>query len=139
MNYQIYLLFSQFSFGQGFAELPAGRTFQQTYKCYSVTMLREREDVERGGKSMFFIKIIYLIHVVGRVTDTKGEGETRQQITAPAYNRKHVEHTPCVWVKWGSHLQSSSPSRQEAKIGWSQDILGVINDGGFFKFDRHQH
>lgn len=27
-----------------------GRNFNQTYRCYSVTMLADREDVERGGK-----------------------------------------------------------------------------------------
>jgi hypothetical protein len=30
--------------------------FKQTYRCYSVTMLDNREDVERGGKSKFYIK-----------------------------------------------------------------------------------
>ncbi|RUS84819.1 hypothetical protein EGW08_007434 [Elysia chlorotica] len=39
-----------FGFGNAFAEYPPGRTFQATYKCYSVTMLGDREDVERGGK-----------------------------------------------------------------------------------------
>lgn len=32
-----------------FPEMP-GRNFNQTYRCYSVTMLGDREDVERGGK-----------------------------------------------------------------------------------------
>ncbi|CAL1528516.1 unnamed protein product [Lymnaea stagnalis] len=36
-----------FSFGNTF---PDGRTFKETYKCFSVTMLGDREDVERGGK-----------------------------------------------------------------------------------------
>ncbi|XP_005107178.1 ubiquitin recognition factor in ER-associated degradation protein 1 [Aplysia californica] len=39
-----------FSFGNAFPDFPAGRTFQATYKCFSVTMLGDREDVERGGK-----------------------------------------------------------------------------------------
>lgn len=38
-----------FGFGQMFPEMP-GRSFNQTYRCYSVSMLSEREDVERGGK-----------------------------------------------------------------------------------------
>ncbi|KAK7462006.1 hypothetical protein BaRGS_00037524 [Batillaria attramentaria] len=33
-----------------FPEMPVGRTFSTTYRCYSVTMLGDREDVERGGK-----------------------------------------------------------------------------------------
>ncbi|XP_076453007.1 ubiquitin recognition factor in ER-associated degradation protein 1-like [Babylonia areolata] len=37
-----------FGFGQMFPDM--GRTFDTTYRCYSVTMLRDREDVERGGK-----------------------------------------------------------------------------------------
>ncbi|XP_062591219.1 ubiquitin fusion degradation protein 1 homolog, partial [Saccostrea cucullata] len=37
-----------FGFGQMFPEM--GRSFNQTYRCYSVTMLGERDDVERGGK-----------------------------------------------------------------------------------------
>ncbi|XP_050411405.1 ubiquitin recognition factor in ER-associated degradation protein 1 [Patella vulgata] len=37
-----------FGFGQMFPEM--GRNFQTTYRCYSVTMLGDREDVERGGK-----------------------------------------------------------------------------------------
>lgn len=39
-----------FSFSAGFPDFIAGRTFQATYKCFSVTMLGDREDVERGGK-----------------------------------------------------------------------------------------
>jgi len=40
-----------FGFGNAFPDFPvAGRTFQATYKCYSVTMLGDREDVDRGGK-----------------------------------------------------------------------------------------
>ncbi|XP_059165916.1 ubiquitin recognition factor in ER-associated degradation protein 1-like [Physella acuta] len=39
-----------FGFGNNFPDFTAGRTFQETYKCYSVTMLGDREDVERGGK-----------------------------------------------------------------------------------------
>jgi len=39
-----------FGFGNAFPEFGTGRTFTQTYKCYSVTMLSNREDVERGGK-----------------------------------------------------------------------------------------
>ncbi|CAG5124694.1 unnamed protein product [Candidula unifasciata] len=39
-----------FSFSAGFPDFTAGRTFQATYKCFSVTMLGDREDVERGGK-----------------------------------------------------------------------------------------
>ena len=42
----------QFGFNHMFAEMPAGRTFSTTYRCYSVTMLGDREDVERGGKSL---------------------------------------------------------------------------------------
>lgn len=38
-----------FGFGQMFPEMP-GRSFNQTYRCYSVSMLGDREDVERGGK-----------------------------------------------------------------------------------------
>ncbi|XP_041348877.1 ubiquitin recognition factor in ER-associated degradation protein 1-like [Gigantopelta aegis] len=37
-----------FGFGHMFPEV--GRTFQTTYRCYSVSMLGDREDVERGGK-----------------------------------------------------------------------------------------
>ncbi|XP_078337086.1 sodium-dependent lysophosphatidylcholine symporter 1-like [Crassostrea virginica] len=37
-----------FGFGQMFPEV--GRSFNATYRCYSVTMLGERDDVERGGK-----------------------------------------------------------------------------------------
>ncbi|XP_048742361.2 sodium-dependent lysophosphatidylcholine symporter 1-like [Ostrea edulis] len=37
-----------FGFGQIFPEM--GRSFNMTYRCYSVTMLGERDDVERGGK-----------------------------------------------------------------------------------------
>ncbi|XP_046360178.1 ubiquitin recognition factor in ER-associated degradation protein 1-like [Haliotis rufescens] len=37
-----------FGFGHMFPEV--GRPFQTTYRCYSVTMLGDREDVERGGK-----------------------------------------------------------------------------------------
>ena len=47
----IYSVF-QFGFGQMFPEMP-GRNFNQTYRCYSVTMLGDREDVERGGKSWY--------------------------------------------------------------------------------------
>lgn len=40
-----------FGFGNAFPEFgAAGRTFSATYKCFSVTMLSNREDVERGGK-----------------------------------------------------------------------------------------
>ncbi|KAK7088801.1 ubiquitin recognition factor in ER-associated degradation protein 1-like [Littorina saxatilis] len=39
-----------FGFGHMFPEMPVGRTFSTTYRCYSVTMLGDREDVERGGK-----------------------------------------------------------------------------------------
>uniref|UniRef100_A0A0B6ZF81 Ubiquitin fusion degradation protein 1 homolog n=1 Tax=Arion vulgaris TaxID=1028688 RepID=A0A0B6ZF81_9EUPU len=39
-----------FGFGNAFPDFTAGRTFQATYKCFSVTMLGDREDVERGGK-----------------------------------------------------------------------------------------
>ncbi|XP_025089546.1 ubiquitin recognition factor in ER-associated degradation protein 1-like isoform X2 [Pomacea canaliculata] len=38
------------SFGHVFPDLPLGRTFSTTYRCYSVTVLADREDVERGGK-----------------------------------------------------------------------------------------
>ncbi|XP_064612759.1 ubiquitin recognition factor in ER-associated degradation protein 1-like [Liolophura sinensis] len=38
-----------FGFGNVFPEMP-GRSFTQTYRCYSVTMLGDREDVDRGGK-----------------------------------------------------------------------------------------
>lgn len=37
-----------FGFGNAFHD--PQRIFQATYKCYSVTMLGDREDVERGGK-----------------------------------------------------------------------------------------
>ncbi|KAL8566411.1 ubiquitin fusion degradation protein [Nucella lapillus] len=37
-------------FGQMFPDMQAGRQFSTTYRCYSVMMLRDREDVERGGK-----------------------------------------------------------------------------------------
>ncbi|WAR03471.1 UFD1-like protein [Mya arenaria] len=37
-------------FGRMFPEMPNGRNFGETYRCYSVTMLGDREDVERGGK-----------------------------------------------------------------------------------------
>jgi len=30
-----------------------GQRFTETYRCYSVTMLGDREDVERGGKSKY--------------------------------------------------------------------------------------
>ncbi|XP_052798093.1 ubiquitin recognition factor in ER-associated degradation protein 1-like [Mya arenaria] len=39
-----------FQFGRMFPEMPNGRNFGETYRCYSVTMLGDREDVERGGK-----------------------------------------------------------------------------------------
>lgn len=38
-----------FQFGRMFPEMP-GRNFNETYRCYSVSMLGDREDVERGGK-----------------------------------------------------------------------------------------
>ena len=37
-----------------------GRSFNATYRCYSVTMLGERDDVERGGKSLFSCYNLYL-------------------------------------------------------------------------------
>ncbi|KAL5017063.1 hypothetical protein ScPMuIL_006652 [Solemya velum] len=37
-----------FGFGHIIPEM--GRNFNQTYRCYSVSMLADREDVERGGK-----------------------------------------------------------------------------------------
>lgn len=39
-----------FGFGNNFPEFPTGRNFEENYKCYSVTMLGERKDVEGGGK-----------------------------------------------------------------------------------------
>ncbi|CAG5126037.1 unnamed protein product, partial [Candidula unifasciata] len=33
-----------------FSDFSAGRTFKATYKCYSASILGNREDVERGGK-----------------------------------------------------------------------------------------
>ncbi|XP_062571621.1 sodium-dependent lysophosphatidylcholine symporter 1-A-like [Saccostrea cucullata] len=44
----IAVVIALFGFGQMFPEM--GRSFNQTYRCYSVTMLGERDDVERGGK-----------------------------------------------------------------------------------------
>ncbi|XP_052217515.1 ubiquitin recognition factor in ER-associated degradation protein 1-like [Dreissena polymorpha] len=39
-----------FQFGRMFPTMPSGRNFSETYRCYSVTMLGDRDDVERGGK-----------------------------------------------------------------------------------------
>ncbi|KAH9515132.1 ubiquitin fusion degradation protein [Bulinus truncatus] len=40
-----------FSFGNTFMDFPAaGRTFKETYKCYSVIVHGGREEVEKGGK-----------------------------------------------------------------------------------------
>lgn len=39
-----------FGFGHIFPEMVPGNKFSNKYRCYSVTMLGEREDVERGGK-----------------------------------------------------------------------------------------
>lgn len=44
-----------------FPTMPSGRNFSETYRCYSVTMLGDRDDVERGGKSKDFNKLIYLL------------------------------------------------------------------------------
>ncbi|KAL4218960.1 Ubiquitin recognition factor in ER-associated degradation protein 1 [Mactra antiquata] len=38
-----------FQFGRMFPEM-SGRNFNETYRCYSVSMLGDRDDVERGGK-----------------------------------------------------------------------------------------
>ena len=54
--YQLFYFHCQFGFGQMFPEMP-GRSFNQTYRCYSVSMLGDREDVERGGKSMYCSKL----------------------------------------------------------------------------------
>lgn len=45
--------FCLFQFGFRMYQNDMGRNFNQTYRCYSVTMLADREDVERGGKSRF--------------------------------------------------------------------------------------
>jgi hypothetical protein len=42
-----------------FPEMP-GRNFNETYRCYSVSMLGDRDDVERGGKS----KIIFFLNLI---------------------------------------------------------------------------
>jgi len=61
----------QFQFGFNmFHEIPT-RRFETSYSCYSVSMLpgNERQDVERGGKSMILnlihiIKVSYYLHII---------------------------------------------------------------------------
>lgn len=41
---------------------PEARPFNNSYRCYSVSMLpgNERQDVEKGGKSMYLLRIYFL-------------------------------------------------------------------------------
>lgn len=59
----MFFVWFQFQFGFNmFPEIP--RPFNMTYQCFSVAMLNDRQDVERGGKSksktkFYSVRLIY--------------------------------------------------------------------------------